>query len=171
MEEPTKALPSGEVDTTGWTVLEGAPKPVSKPPVVAPPRLSIPVLINTRKPIKVVAIAVSAFVLLLGVFYVRPHGGSCSALSGQAHQHILGILKAPSTAKFGPDTTVQRLNDGSCYLEGTVDAQNSFGAMLRGEWYVDFSDGAMAVCVPSFRAFKESAGESAECSDGKFSLR
>jgi hypothetical protein len=45
-------------------------------------------------------------------------------------------LKAPSTADFGfPDEEmVSQLNDSTYYVTGFVDAQNSFGAMLRSNY-------------------------------------
>lgn len=43
-------------------------------------------------------------------------------------------LKSPSTAKFGDVEYVHKGSDIS--MRGYVDAQNSFGAMLRNKWYV-----------------------------------
>jgi len=53
-------------------------------------------------------------------------------------------LKAPSTAKFPGEILelyeykLQKLPDGSRRLFSWVDAQNSFGAMIRSKWMVEF---------------------------------
>lgn len=47
-------------------------------------------------------------------------------------------LKAPSTASFGPRGPRSVRQGASGYIaEGWVDAQNSFGAMIRTEWVCD----------------------------------
>lgn len=43
-------------------------------------------------------------------------------------------LKAPSTSKFGDIEYTHKGND--IMMRGFVDAQNSFGVMLRSKWYV-----------------------------------
>src|SRR5580704_9962240 len=45
-------------------------------------------------------------------------------------------LKAPSSAKFGwiTDSTIVGSGDGPYTIDGYVDAQNSFGAMLRNQY-------------------------------------
>jgi hypothetical protein len=56
---------------------------------------------------------------------------------------VKGRLKAPSTAKFGHvwDTTTTGSGDGPYQVSGYVDAQNSFGAMLRN-YYVCTAQGS-----------------------------
>lgn len=53
-----------------------------------------------------------------------------------AKQFVLKNLKAPSTAKFPPimDFSVTQKNADSWLVTGFVDAQNSFGAMLRQQF-------------------------------------
>jgi hypothetical protein len=47
------------------------------------------------------------------------------------------ILKAPSTAEFDDaNTRIWLFPDSSVVVKGSVDAQNSFGAMLRNNFYV-----------------------------------
>ena len=52
---------------------------------------------------------------------------------------VTGCLKAPSTADFCKmrDCKFQRY-DSLFAVQGFVDAQNSFGAMIRSEWVVEF---------------------------------
>ena len=50
---------------------------------------------------------------------------------------VKSILKAPSTAEFDDSNTrIWLFPDSSVVIKGTVDAQNSFGAMLRNNFYV-----------------------------------
>jgi len=59
-------------------------------------------------------------------------------LIGIAQEAVRERLKAPRTACFTggglPEPTVTRLDDGSVHVSGYVDAENSFGALLR-KWY------------------------------------
>lgn len=48
----------------------------------------------------------------------------------QCEAQIESQLKAPSTAKFNSDAT----GSGTWTVTGTVDAENSFGAMIRSEY-------------------------------------
>lgn len=57
-------------------------------------------------------------------------------------KHIVeASLKAPSTAKFCQltDATVTHLGNGEYMVEGWVDAENSFGAMLRNNFIVTYT--------------------------------
>lgn len=61
-----------------------------------------------------------------------------------AESVIKKILKAPSTAKFVDVEAYELLNEkGVWAVNGSVDSQNSFGAMIRNQWEVqlDFRDG------------------------------
>ena len=51
--------------------------------------------------------------------------------------HVTNSLKAPSTAKFEylPDASVEDLGNNTFGMNSYVDAQNSFGAMLRTNYY------------------------------------
>lgn len=50
-----------------------------------------------------------------------------------SHEFVRPMLKAPSTAKFGPfeEASVTPLGDEKYRIVAYVDSQNSFGAMLR----------------------------------------
>ena len=50
------------------------------------------------------------------------------------------FLKAPSTAKHAPisQVKIKRSINNSFRVDGYVDSQNSFGAMLRSDWIVQF---------------------------------
>ena len=50
---------------------------------------------------------------------------------------VKSLLRAPSTAKFPDDAQhYWLLQDSTIVVKGSVDAQNSFGAMLRNDYYV-----------------------------------
>jgi len=51
--------------------------------------------------------------------------------------HATDSLKAPSTAKFEylPDASIEDLGNNTFDMNSYVDAQNSFGAMLRTNYY------------------------------------
>lgn len=55
-----------------------------------------------------------------------------------SEKSVKSMLKAPSTAKFPTDTRTYRVNeaDSTIQITGVVDAQNSFGAMLRNHYSV-----------------------------------
>lgn len=64
-----------------------------------------------------------------------------------AKESVKQILKAPSTAEFpGENQRIWYLPDSTVIVKGAVDSQNSFGAMLRSnfyfkaKWYGDFED-------------------------------
>lgn len=55
-----------------------------------------------------------------------------------AEKFVKNNLKAPSTAEFSPlsETTINIFKDNSVWVDGYVDAQNSFGAMIRSKYSV-----------------------------------
>jgi hypothetical protein len=59
-----------------------------------------------------------------------------------AQRGVLHVLKAPASAEFPSPTfqmqaySIQYVSPGTHRVAGYVDAQNSFGAMLRSEWEV-----------------------------------
>lgn len=65
----------------------------------------------------------------------KPNQGSESEANSKALSYVLDMLKEPNTAKFEfvqakPRTTDPRIWD----VAGYVDAQNSFGAMIRSRY-------------------------------------
>jgi len=61
-----------------------------------------------------------------------------------AESVIKKILKAPSTAKFVDVEAYELSNEKDVWaVNGSVDSQNSFGAMIRNQWEVqlDYRDG------------------------------
>ena len=61
-----------------------------------------------------------------------------------AEKTIKDILKAPSTAKFVDVKAYELSNEKDVWaINGSVDSQNSFGAMIRNIWEVqlDYRDG------------------------------
>ncbi len=61
-----------------------------------------------------------------------------------AKEVIKGILKSPSTAKFVDVMAYELSNEKDVWaVNGYVDSQNSFGAMIRSQWEVqlDYRDG------------------------------
>ena len=55
-----------------------------------------------------------------------------------AEKFVKQSLKAPSTAEFSPmdETKINIFEDNDVWVDGYVDAQNSFGAMLRSRYSV-----------------------------------
>lgn len=57
----------------------------------------------------------------------------------RAEKAVKLLLKAPSTAKFAEETKrCWIMPDSTIVIKGAVDAQNSFGAMIRNSYYVKF---------------------------------
>ena len=57
----------------------------------------------------------------------------------RAERAVKLILKAPSTAEFIEDTKrCWIMPDSTIVVKGAVDAQNSFGVMIRNNYYVKF---------------------------------
>src|SRR5262245_12555700 len=76
-----------------------------------------------------VAFVVLALIFLIGT--VMPSGkGDKYGAEAAAHSFVRARLKAPSTADFSDDLTFAN-NDGSYVVSGAVDAQNSYGTMIR----------------------------------------
>ena len=69
----------------------------------------------------------------------RDIGNNSSNYYVIAEEIILSCLKAPSTAEFChiDDTSMQR-NKEYVVVQGYVDSQNSFGAMIRSDFTVEF---------------------------------
>jgi hypothetical protein len=68
--------------------------------------------------------------------FVRPPEDRKIEALSMCEQFVERRLKAPSTAKFSHvwDTTMTGSGDGPYRVSGFVDAQNSFGAMLRNHY-------------------------------------
>lgn len=70
----------------------------------------------------------------------RPPLGPPSFCTGSDDEIVVAqvavrqILKAPSTARFVYGSESWKRLDDECVIQGKVDAQNSFGAMIRGHW-------------------------------------
>jgi hypothetical protein len=82
-------------------------------------------------------VAVTALVALgaavVGVGFAVHHGPSDTQQAIRAcEKSIEGQLKAPATARFSQETADS--NGPGYHVEGTVDAQNSFGALIRNQW-------------------------------------
>jgi hypothetical protein len=57
----------------------------------------------------------------------------------RADKAVKLLLKAPSTAQFDNDTKrCWIMPDSTVVVKGAVDAQNSFGAIIRNSYYVKF---------------------------------
>lgn len=56
-----------------------------------------------------------------------------------AREGVLRQLKAPSTAKFPSSShaSIIEYETNKFYVRGYVDAENSFGAKIRSNWFVD----------------------------------
>jgi len=57
----------------------------------------------------------------------------------KSEEAVKQLLKAPSTAQFPSETTnFWLLPDSTVVVKGAVDAQNSYGAMIRNRYYAKF---------------------------------
>ena len=106
------------------------------PQQVTPGDLAAPVDAPRRRRWWVVAVA-AVVVLAAGggiAYAVMP--GEDAAAADRCQQAISDKLKAPSTAEFGdPTVTVEEGNFATYYdVTGEVDAENGFGAMVRGDY-------------------------------------
>jgi hypothetical protein len=64
-----------------------------------------------------------------------PATGSEAAAWTACERFVSDQLKAPSTAEFsGFDTKISDLGNGRYVVRGYVDAENSFGAMIRNDY-------------------------------------
>jgi hypothetical protein len=92
-----------------------------------------------------VGLAVVGVLLLAGVavfLALRPHpvpatadptAGLVAACRAEAERH----LKAPSTARWSGESTRPGNNSRQFYVDGSVEAQNSFGALVVNKYYCD----------------------------------
>lgn len=81
-------------------------------------------------------VGLSAFAILQPVLKARPRVAECGSDTMafvMSQTFVKKQLKAPSTAKFPYINEASVLREGKCgfRVESYVDAQNSFGAMLR----------------------------------------
>lgn len=67
------------------------------------------------------------------LFGINPHDDADSIAS--AHTSVPDYLKSPSTAHFVNDDVVTKEGDGYM-VTGSVDSENSFGAMVRVDYTV-----------------------------------
>ncbi len=57
-------------------------------------------------------------------------------LIARAHDEVLQVLKSPATARFSDDTIGHSPSKKQYTIHGSVDAQNSYGALLRNTYFV-----------------------------------
>ena len=111
--------------------------------------------------VAVIGIIVAAFVLI-GIFVPVPGAGgkadvpSLSQMTteakAQCREAVKDQLKSPASAKFSDETVTGSEPDAVWFVSGSVDSQNSYGALLRSsfECSVTFANGeASAVRVTS----------------------
>jgi len=133
-----------------------AQKPSGNPVVVAIACFFVPLAIyvflsgkyskNTKKFLGIWFGVMFAFIAIVGsTAEHKPEPSSSHGMLLNGEKFVLRVLKSPSTAKF-PDIisdnaaiSCDYFTDGTIYVEGVstwVDAQNSFGAMIRSRWKV-----------------------------------
>ncbi len=80
-----------------------------------------------------------AYMLLLALSFVRC-AGPCEnegSLKELARESVSSQLKAPASAKFSAEQVLPSKDGKGLLVEGVVDAQNEFGAMIREEYTVN----------------------------------
>jgi hypothetical protein len=83
----------------------------------------------------VAAIIIICAVAVIGLF-TRGGDDNATGATAAAKMAVKSDLKAPSSAKFS-STSATENDDGSWTVRGYVDAQNSFGTMVRNSFIVD----------------------------------
>jgi hypothetical protein len=94
-----------------------------------------------------------AYMLLLALSFVRcaapcENEGSLKEL---ARESVSSQLKAPASAKFSAEQVIPTKDGNGVFVNGVVDAQNQFGAMIRENYMVKFkcNDGQPFVAYAS----------------------
>lgn len=79
---------------------------------------------------------VGAIVLLSIIFSFFSDGGTAGAGAAKVacHNTVKSALKAPSTARFSSTVSKHNTRENDFLVEGTVDAENSFGARIRSSF-------------------------------------
>lgn len=97
---------------------------------------------SNRKVLLIVAAVVLGGAAFLGSAYgiASPTRDPARGAERACEQFIEARLKAPSTARF-PRETVSKNTVGAYVVEGQVDAQNGFGAMIRMDYTCTVSPG------------------------------
>lgn len=119
-----------------------------QPPAALPPVAVPPVARPQKKPLGIVAwfvivtlcgmLAIFCAIFVVPLIFLANQTPEERVLSSQkseaaefAKQVVLDNLKSPASAKFVGGPYVKPQADGSFEVFGEVDAQNSFGALLR----------------------------------------
>jgi len=84
---------------------------------------------------------------------------TATTLKTDASSYIEGTLKAPSTAKFHDEAVVDAGTTNVFYVKGTVDAENSFGAMLSNDYIVEIKLGPLSNGEPTYTVLDYSFSE------------
>jgi hypothetical protein len=109
---PIEAIPIGVLPT-------GGPPPPAEQATW--PKVTLAVLVV----LVVAAGAVLAYVL------ARPTGPNTAGQIAACRELVKQNLKAPATAQFSDEAVAKQPTGGLYEIHGLVDAQNSFGALLR----------------------------------------
>jgi len=100
-------------------------------------RLSKNINIDVRLFIVIMVILVISLCCIFGSFSGPSESDISSMASIQCEFYVRDSLKSPSTAKF-PSlllSDVEKLENNMYYVGSYVDAQNSFGAIIRNKYY------------------------------------
>lgn len=132
-------------DPLDWAVrdqpLGARPAPINDPAVAYPPAYGAPPAQPPRQRTGLVITLIAVAVVLLAVGggliayrLTRPAKPSATQQAIAACEaSVRGLLKAPATAQFSGETAA-RVGTDAYDVAGDVDAQNSFGALLRQRW-------------------------------------
>jgi hypothetical protein len=121
------------------------PRPSEGPP--ADPSAGSPTGGGCLKP----ALWILGIILVLSVIFGSFSGGTGGAGAAKVacHNRVESALKAPSTARFSSTVSKHNSREDDFLVEGTVDAENGFGAMVRSSFQcvVDTSGSSPSVTL------------------------
>lgn len=113
--------------------IQAIPVTPGRPPASTPPPRPVPSSSWPKFLIAFVAVLVVAAAIGLGYVLLRP-GASATTEKAQVsacRELVKAQLKAPATAQFSGEVVTRQPTGGLFEVDGVVDAQNGFGALLR----------------------------------------
>lgn len=125
--------------------------PIQAIPVTPSQPAPSPTAVGTRSAVwpKVLIAAVAVLVLAAGggLTYVLLEPGSATRQISACRERVKTQLKAPATATFSGEAVTRQPTGSLLEVNGVVDAQNGFGAMLRQRYRCTVTADGQALAV------------------------